>query len=236
MHNDALGNPVFPADKRPEQIVKEAIEFFHNHYHCRVFNLSLGDSDYVYGGGRQMTWAGMIDQLARDLDVVIIVSTGNNYPALPDFTDRDDLCQKVRNQLLNPDNRLIDPATSALAITVGSIARSATPFQATGITALAVGDSGMMSAFMRTGKGVNGAVKPEFVDYGGNFSVSQSLRGQSAWREKDRELMEPTLSHTNEKVFRGFSGTSFAAPHVTHYAARVERSLEIQLEELLPLI
>jgi hypothetical protein len=232
MHNDIWGNPVFSPDKRPEQIVKDAIVFFHEQYHCRVFNLSLGDTDYIYDGGRQMTWAGMIDQLARDLDIVIVVSAGNNNaPDLPEFTDRDDLCQKIRNQLLNSVNRLIDPATSALAITVGSIARNATPFQATGITALAVGDSGMMSAFTRAGKGVNGAVKPEFVDYGGNFSVSQRTRGQSAWRDKDRDLMEPTLNYTNEKVFRGFSGTSFAAPHVTNYAARVERSLETQLEE-----
>jgi len=231
MHNDARGNPVYSLEKRPEQIVKEAIEYFYEHYHCRVFNLSSGDSDYVYAGGRQMTWAGMIDQLARDLDIVIIVSAGNQYPELPDFSDRDDLCKKVRDQLLNPEYRLIDPATSALAISVGSITRNATPYIGVGITALAVGDVGTMSAFTRTGKGVNNAVKPEFVDYGGNFSVYQKIRGRSAWREKDRNLMEPTINHTTEKVFRGFSGTSFAAPHVTHYAARLERSLEAQLQE-----
>jgi len=232
MHDDGWGNPVFSADKRPEQIVKEAIEIFHDNYHCRIFNLSCGDIDYIYNGGRQMTWAGMIDQLAKELDIVIIVSAGNNNaPELPVFTDRDDLCEKVRNQLLNANNRLIDPATSALAITVGSIARSATPFQSISITSLAVGDSGMMSAFTRAGKGVNGAIKPEFVDFGGNFSVSQRTRGQSSWRDKDRDLMEPTLNHTNERVFRGYSGTSFAAPHVTNYAARVERFLETQLGE-----
>lgn len=231
MHDDGHGNPVYSSEKRPEQIVKEAIEYFNKHYHCRVFNLSSGDSDYVYAGGRQMTWAGMIDQLVRDLDIVIVISAGNQYPELPDFSNRDDLCQKVRNQLLNPEHRLIDPATSALAVSVGSITRSATPYVGVGITALAVGDTGTMSAFTRTGKGVNNAVKPEFVDYGGNFSVSQKVRGQSSWREKDRNLMEPTINYTTEKVFRGFSGTSFAAPHVTHYAARLERSLEAQLKE-----
>ena len=231
MHDDGFGNPVYSSQKRPEQIVKEAIEFFHEHYHCRVFNLSSGDSDYVYTGGRQMTWAGMIDQLVRDLDIVVVVSAGNQYPKLPDFSDREDLCEKVRDQLLNPEHRLIDPATSALAISVGSITRSATPYGGVGITALAAGNVGTMSAFTRTGKGVNNAVKPEFVDYGGNFSVYQRTRGQSAWRVKDRNLMEPTINYTTERVFRGFSGTSFAAPHVTHYAARLERSLESQLKE-----
>lgn len=231
MHDNGFGDPVYSSEKRPEQIVKEAIEYFYEHYHCRVFNLSSGDLDYVYTGGRQMTWAGMLDQLVRDLDIVIVVSAGNQYPELPDFTSRDDLCQKVRNQLLNPEHRLIDPATSALAISVGSITRSATPYVGVGITALAVGAADTMSAFTRVGKGVNNAVKPEFVDYGGNFSVSQKTRGQSSWREKDRNLMEPTINHTTEKIFRGFSGTSFAAPHVTHYAARLERSLEALLKE-----
>ena len=231
MHDDGRGNPVYSENKRPEQIVKEAIEFFNKHYHCRVFNLSSGDLDHVYAGGRQLTWAGMLDQLARDLDIVIIVSAGNQYPELPEFTSRDDLCEKVRNQLLNPECRLIDPATAALAITVGSITRGATPDFRTGITAIAAGNAGVMSAFTRTGKGVNGAVKPEFVAYGGNYAVGQMARGYSQWRTNDRLLMEPTANNTNDKVFRGWVGTSFAAPHITHYAARLERSLEAQLDE-----
>ena len=231
MHDDGQGNPVYSKERRPEQIVKEAIEYFNEHYHCRVFNLSSGDLDYLYAGGRQLTWAGMLDQLARDLDIVIIVSAGNQYPDLPDFISRDDLCQKVRNQLLNPAHRLIDPATAALAVSVGSITRGATPDVRTGITAIAAGNAGMMSVFTRAGKGVNGAVKPEFVDYGGNYSVSQITRGTSRWRTNDRLMMEPTTNHTNDKSFRGWVGTSFAAPHVTHYAARLERLLEAQIDE-----
>ena len=231
MHDDGHGNPVYSDDKRPEQIVKEAIEYFNEQYHCRVFNLSSGDLDYLYTGGRQLTWAGMLDQLARDLDIVIIVSAGNEYPELPNFVDRDDLCKKVRNQLLNPEHRIIDPATAALAVSVGSITRGATPEVRTGITAIAAGNAGMMSVFTRAGKGVNGAVKPEFVDYGGNYSAGQIARGDGRWRTNDRLLMEPTANHTNEKAFKGWVGTSFAAPHVTHYAARLERSLEAQLDE-----
>lgn len=231
MHDDGFGRAVYSSEKRPEQVVKEAIEFFYKHYRCRVFNLSSGDVDYIYAGGRQMTWAGMIDQLVRDLDIVVVVSAGNKYPDLPSFTNREDLCKKVRDQLLNPEYRLIDPATSALAISVGSITRNAIPFPGVGITALAAGGTDTMSVFTRTGKGVNNAVKPEFVDYGGNFSVSQIMRGQCKWREKDRNLMEPTANYTADRAFRGFSGTSFAAPHITHYAARLERSLESQIEE-----
>lgn len=63
--------------------------------------------------------------------------------------------------------------------------------------------------------------------------MHQVVRGQenSRWQKNNRLLMEPTLNHTTGKVFRGFCGTSFSAPHVTHIAARLERALLEQLGE-----
>ena len=51
MHDDN-GNPSYIQDKRPEQIIKEAIEYFHRKYHCRIFNLSSGNADYIYSDDR----------------------------------------------------------------------------------------------------------------------------------------------------------------------------------------
>ena len=89
MHNESgfYGNaPCFPEDKRPEQIVKEAIEYFNKEYGCRIFNLSAGDSDHVYTGGRQLAWAEMLDQLSKQLDIVIVISAGNvSNPQINDF-------------------------------------------------------------------------------------------------------------------------------------------------------
>lgn len=86
--------------------------------------------------------------------------------------------------------------------------------------------------FTRTGSGVNGAIKPEFVDYGGNLAVVQQIGGRPRWNS-NRALNEPTLNNTLEKVFKGWQGTSFSAPHVTHIAARLERALQSQLEKSL---
>jgi hypothetical protein len=47
----------------------------------------------------------------------------------------------------------------------------------------------------------------------------------------NRALNEPTLNNTIDKVFKGWQGTSFAAPHVTHIAARLQSALYAQLEE-----
>jgi len=232
MHNDN-NCPVFAEDKRPEQIVKEAIEYFHREYGCRVFNLSAGDSDHIYGGGRQLAWAEVLDQLSRELDVIIVVSAGNVLsPNIPDFTSREDFMEKCRNQLFLEEHRLIDPATSALSITVGSITRFTEPDSPrVGIARVSAGDKDYMSVYTRVGAGVNGAIKPEFVDYGGNYSLTQIHRGTGRWFERDLKLLEPTLSNSTDSLFKGWCGTSFSAPHVTHIAARIERALETQIEE-----
>lgn len=235
MHNESgfyKNAPCFPEDKRPEQIVKEAIEYFYKEYGCRIFNLSAGDSDHVYTGGRQLAWAEMLDQLSKQLDIVIVISAGNvSNPKINDFLSRNELMEKCRDQLFYPEHRLIDPATSALSVTVGSITRfdepEATPNRAGRIS---VGKKNYLSVFTRIGKGVNRAIKPEFVDYGGNYGVHQISRGNTKWITTDRKLAEPTLHNGNDHIFKGYCGTSFSAPHVTHVAARIERALEAQIK------
>lgn len=233
-HDEDAGDPCFRNDVRPEQLVKEAILYFYKEYGCRIFNLSAGNIDYVYSGGRQFAWASMLDELSRELDIVIIVSAGNvSDPVINEFSSREDLLDKVRNQLFSPEHALIDPATTALGITVGSIARrsepeSVRPYRGNRIS---VGKANYPSAFTRIGKGINKGIKPEFVDYGGNFALLQAPRGNSRWFGMDANLAEPSLNHTTEKIFKGFCGTSFSAPHVTHMAARLEWALEQQLQQ-----
>lgn len=232
MH-DENGYPCFPIEKRPEQLVKEAIEHFHEEYNCRVFNLSAGDMDNLYNGGRQFAWAEMLDQLSRNLDIVIVVSAGNvGNPYINDAASRDEFIEGSRNQLFHPEHRLIDPATSALSITVGSITRFDEPEVTQNRSVrLSAGAKNYPSVFTRIGKGVNKAIKPEFVDYGGNFAFHQISRGDTRWFKIDRNLLEPTLHNGNDNIFKGYCGTSFSAPHVTHIAARIERALEEQIGE-----
>ena len=66
----------FPAEERVEEQLKRAIEYFHSEYGCRVFNLSIGHGDRLYAGGRQLPWAELLDELAKTLDIVIVVSAG----------------------------------------------------------------------------------------------------------------------------------------------------------------
>jgi len=46
---------------------------------CRIINVALGDAHRIpYDGGRVSPWAATLDTLARELDIVIIVSAGNS--------------------------------------------------------------------------------------------------------------------------------------------------------------
>ena len=233
MHNhpmdDGHDGQKYADNKRPEQIIEEAIKYFHKEYQCRVFNLSSGDIDHLYRGGRQWPWASMLDNLSRELDIVIVVSSGNvQNPVIPKFSSREELQSKARDQLLTPEHHLIDPATTALGITVGAITKYSEPENFPNRpTMLSVGSADYPSVFTRTGEGVGGAIKPDFVDYGGNYAILQS-GGRTRW-SFNRTLNEPTLNNTIDKVFKGYSGTSFSAPHVTHIAARLERALQEQL-------
>lgn len=232
LHNHTMGGVVFNEDKRPEQLMQEAIEYFHKEYRCRVFNLSIGNTDRIYNGGRQMAWASLLDELSRSLDIVIVVSAGNvSAPNVPAFSSRTELMEKTRNQLLSDEHNLIDPATTALGITVGSITRYGEPISyPQRATPISVGKENCPSAFTRSGEGVSGAIKPDFVDFGGNLAIHQMSSTQTRWAA-NQALNEPTLNNAIDKVFKGWHGTSFSAPHVTHIAARLERALQSQIGE-----
>ncbi len=234
MHNDSSNNPVFPENERPEIIVKKAVEFFYKNYGCRIFNLSAGIQDNIYNGGRQFAWAGLLDDLSRKLDVLIIISAGNvSNPYIDKFKSRQELMSNVRDQLFSEEHRLIDPATSALNITVGSITRydETTMPRDFSSNTISIGKRNYPSAFTRIGKGINKSIKPEFMDYGGNYALKQAPRGINRWDRNNINLLEPTLNNSNDKIFKGYCGTSFSAPHVTNIAARIENCLEKQLGE-----
>lgn len=222
---------VFPDEKRVEDQLKQAIEYIHSEYDCRVFNLSIGHADRIYLGGRQLPWAEIIDDLARTLDIVIVVAVGNvNNPPIPDEASSRLFQAAVSRSLNSPEHKLIDPATSALSITVGAIARRDDPSLRYLGTQLAAAPRGCPAPFTRSGPGVAGAVKPELVAPGGNLAVD-SVAGSMRWRRDDENLGEPTLNLRLESghPLRVVSGTSYSAAMVSHIAARMEATLRGQL-------
>ena len=226
---------IFPVEERVEEQLKRAIEYFHREYGCRVFNLSIGHVDRLFGGGRQLPWAELLDDLARTLDIVIVVSAGNvPDPDIPPTAfNSTQFREQVASSLKEPQHRLIDPATSALSLSVGAVARRDDPsmLSLSAGTQLAASAVGCPSPFTRCGPGVAGAVKPEVVAPGGNYGLD-SIAGHLHWRRNDPNLGEPTLNRdfATGGLLRAVCGTSFAAAQVTHIAARMEAALRNEFQ------
>ena len=216
--------------------VEEAIRYFHQERGCRIFNLSLGDDKEVYQDGRQFPWAEKLDELARKLDIVIVISSGNrrkNLPLPENCNNPQDIHQFVFNEIvLNNQQRICNPATSSISITVGSVSRT----EATYLTenegvlhdALVVSPADGVSVFSRTGPGYlcknNHQLKPEFCQYGGSAAI-QRQPNRNVWVD-DIALGEPTIQkEKNGRYIGACSGTSFACPHVAHEAAIAQRCL-----------
>ncbi|MFC5531013.1 S8 family peptidase [Cohnella yongneupensis] len=230
-NNPVWNTPVFPEEKRPEMMLEEAIRYFHSERGCRIFNLSIGNMNNVYSGGRQFPWAETLDNLSRLLDIVIVVSAGNvAHPEVPLGITRDEIQQQARDNLLTQPHKLIDPGTASICLVVGSVTRR-DDFRITGgMARLSVNKPNSPSVFTRSGFGVNGSVKPDLVAPGGSFIIQQA-GGTNQWIKNDHNVGEPSLRHTLDdgRWFRGFCGTSFSAPHVTHISAIMEHTLKRQL-------
>lgn len=224
------------SDERVESQLRTAICTIATEYGCRVFNLSLGHPDRPYRGGRQLPWAMVLDELARELNVVIVVSVGNvPNPQVPSAPTEQAFREAIREQLLTEEHDLIDPGTALLALTVGSIARTDRPFRHADDddrrTPLAGSPCFGPSPFTRSGRlassgaGVGRAIKPELVAFGGNYYARE---GSGSWVRNDPMLGQPSTRHdfaTGGRLLSAASGTSAAAPYVTHVAAIVEHAL-----------
>jgi hypothetical protein len=184
---------------------------------CRVFNLSLGDPKLVYADGRVGAWAAALDEIARELDIVIVVAAGNHRYEPPDGNPEGHLLNYPA-YLISAAGRILEPASAAIPLTVGALAHSAA------VPQHAVNNAGIQpvagvnepSPFTRCGPGVDGSVKPELCDSGGNFLFDGAA--QDVRRYDEGAVV--TLHHDYlTRLFAPGTGTSFAAPLVAHKAA-----------------
>lgn len=200
-----------------ENIVEEAVRYFFDNYGCKVFNLSYGDLNKPYFGGRVSGLAYTLDRLARELGVLFVVPTGNIQNPPENW-----LTDEYPHYLFRDEARLIDPAPALNALTVGSIARWDRSAKAwrwpNDLAEIPVAQRDQPSPFTRCGSSVKGAVKPELVAYGGNQAIDPRTGGVSSrWLGElstDKDFM-------TGKLLGERSGTSFAAPHIAHLAARL---------------
>ncbi len=201
-----------------EHQLEEAVRRLLNAYpNCRVVNLSLGD-EYrrMFGNRRQFNLAALVDELARELKVVFVVSVGN----LREYESKgfpDTYPQYLLEE--TEDVRVIDPATSALALTVGSITQPYGPLNRYPDDLLfSPADTHHPSPFTRVGPGYQGMIKPDVVEEGGNIIQGDRL----PLPDSGGKLI--TLNPywlTDGRLFAVDHGSSFSTAKVAHHAARL---------------
>lgn len=211
-------NGEFPKEISVPEIMEKTIRQLNAEVGCRIFNISLGDPNLIYSGGKAGAWAGTLDELAKELDVLIIVSTGNQKGL---STLGEDVLKQYPSYLLEPSSRLLDPATAANVLTIGSLAHTngVTEDDADYVGVIPVCSTDQPSPFTRSGPGIRGMIKPDLVDYGGTSvwdGPTTSLVGGGA----KASAGVWTFHHEPvNRLFRARSGTSFATPVVAHKAA-----------------
>ncbi|MDQ6957214.1 MAG: S8 family peptidase, partial [Mariprofundaceae bacterium] len=223
------GKPIkatYDPEKLLEHQFKDAVERFLSNpeYHIKVVNISLGNAHEVWHKhySRQLPLAALIDELAFMFPhVVFIVSVGNQSP-LSCYDSVADVIENYPKYLLENDNfKLINPATAALALTVGSIAGEEKIEQerygAENIKT-AIAQAHQPSPFTRTGLGINGMIKPELVEYGGNLILAE----QYGRIVQDKGGQLPLLNNqVTNPIIRFDMGSSFSAPKVAHLVGKI---------------
>jgi len=191
----------------------------------RIFNLSLSIINRHWNEEQKRTvprksWiARKIDELSRKHDVIFVVCTGNITLESVNNAVADGL---EYPQYFNDDYAAIfDPAQAALALSVGALSRSTKVVgRSTHLTAVA--SDRHPAPFTRKGPGMDKEIKPELVEYGGNYVQDTGTKHITTNPGTDvfvaSHQLTPALTHG--------SGTSFSAPRVSHRLALILQDLK----------
>ncbi|HDH91446.1 MAG TPA: S8 family peptidase [Candidatus Aenigmarchaeota archaeon] len=216
-------NDMGEAEYNPEELLEHQLErsvryFVENYPNCKVVNISLGDKyKKMFGNKRQFPLATLIDELAKELDIIFVISAGNLNPEENGYPNR------YPNYLIEetPKVKIIDPASSAYAITVGAVSQEFGPSDRRPQEILfSPAKENYPSPFTCVGLGYKGMIKPELVEEGGNiiYSPSDPLKMEDIGGKL--VVINPDWLKDG-KLFTVAHGTSFSAPKVSHYLAKL---------------
>jgi hypothetical protein len=162
--------------------------------------------------------AAAIDEFIRRRRVVVLVSAGN-YPLTSYPTGAAAVDSYARHQLDDPLAGVLDPATSALSLTVGALCadeESGYRGLRERVDTVPVGGQDWPSPITRLGPGAAGTIKPELAMPGGSAVLDTTTQRLTAGAG-----VVVAAGSRPDRLFRVETGTSFAVPLATYCAVRV---------------
>ncbi|TGK88586.1 peptidase S8 [Leptospira bourretii] len=196
-----------------------------SHYEkdCKVFQLSINSRKSV----RQVhmsDWASTIDQLNYETDSLFVISTGNinretNFLDINNPSVKQHLIQgrQYPKYFQEQSAKIANPSQSAFSLTVGSICLN--DFDDPDWKSF--GKLNEPSAFTRSGPGIWGMVKPDVVEYGGDYVQEKNSSPNLITKEITSPETVRSTASAMSAIGRDKVGTSFSAPKVTHTIARI---------------
>lgn len=205
-------------DRRNSYLPKLMEDIISDFLPTKIYNLSIASRSPCRL--RHMTsWAASIDKLTYENDVLFIVATGNLRKDVVKY--HLDSSRQYPNFLLEKSSRISNPSQSSFALTVGSVSLE----EYKTVDEHSFGEKDSPSAFTKSGPGLWGMIKPDVVEYGGDFVV-QKIVNVHLVKSKDEasiEVVQSTLGG-NKSIGKDI-GTSFATPKVSHIAAILQSIL-----------
>jgi hypothetical protein len=214
---NVTGDAIFPTDAPVHQVIEEAIRTLHDRHGVRIFNLSISDR-YSFAGPHLSLWSERMDELARELDAVIVVAAGNH--GATNLAAGESILDAYPKYLLEDGCRVAEPGAGANVLTVGALARHDAPQRADGRTVpgdRAIAATGEPAPFTRSGPGAAGGIKPDVVHYGGNWVMNDVDMVET----RDHGVSGVSTLVSGGRFYGLANGTSYAAPRVTRVAAQI---------------
>lgn len=212
----------------PPKLIESVVAHFHESgKQTRIFNHSI-NAKTPCRLRHMSAWSAAIDKLSFEKDVLIVQSSGNVDPRTfrhgnPGVEEHVEAGRQYPDFLYERSFRVSNPAHSFQALTVGAI----TYAQFKDEQWESFGQNfASPSAFSRTGLGIWDVIKPDVVEFGGDYLVSVS--GDVSTPEHAADCFPHTVRSTlrgGPAISRDAVGTSFAAPKVARLAAKLQSTL-----------
>lgn len=206
-----------PEELYPPELMSEIIEDYDG---TKIFNLSV-NSNRPCKTVHMSEWAAYIDSLSHKNGLLFIISTGNinrtsvalNNPGIVEHLQNG---RNYPNYLLTNASRISNPSQSCFSLTVGAVAHD--KFEDDDRESFAEKDQ--PSSLTRTGLGLWRMIKPDVVEYGGDFIRNKQGNLIITTNQFGSiEVVKTTLDGGNAIGYD--LGTSFAAGKVSHIATKI---------------